>query len=328
MDKAIKTHLEKGKVLSELEKTFLQAAYKGDLKLFSACLAKGVDCNVSDDTVVGGNGRGQTALQTICLSGQHLLLPLILNAPAIDVDKTDKEGNTALHYATAYISSHTPKLHMLLFASLIKKGARINVKNNASETPLSALLQIPNQPAQFCELLIDHGADISVQVPLHNPLNPGNPIVTETIFERAIRYNNPLHLIALLKSPKGITKQALLKALILTKFGYNNGKWGANVWPVAAAAEHQKANFKTMAQILKRYYFTMQGLGFYPPAKHKDEKTGEVIEFDWQTNPNSVHLPLDLAKKIAWHAAKDAPITTCERRCLTILFGAIKPHAS
>lgn len=309
-------------VNSELEKTFLQAAFKGDVTVFSECLAQGVDPNVTDSSVVGGYGRGKTALATICLAGQYLLLPLILNAPTIDVDKADKEGNTALHYAASYTASQTLKLHMLLLTSLIKKGANVNARNNHSETPLSMLLQVTGQPALLGELLIDLGADISLTVPLPNPLNPSNPIVTETIFERVIRNNNPLHLIAFLKSPKGITKPIILKALILTKFGYNTTNWGTHVWPRAIAADHQKANFKAMGGILKRYYLAMQGLGFYAPAKTKDEKTGEITEADWQKNIHSACIPLDLAKKIAWHAAKDGLLSPLERRCLTILFGA------
>lgn len=295
--------LAKAPELSELEKTFLDAAPSGDLLLFSKCLAKGVDCNV----VL--NHEGNTALHQICVLGRYRFLPLILNAPAIDVNKIDKKGNSALHYAATY-NHDSPISHMLLFAWLIKKGANVNAKNNASETPLSELLTTTGHPAELCELLIDHGADISLTVPVPNPLNPSTPIVTETIFERAIRCNNPLHLIAFLKSPKGITKPIILKALVLTKFGHNNGKWGNNIGPKALAEDHLKSNFITMGRMLIRYYFTMQKIGFGIEDKGAD----------WQRNPHSIPIPIDLAKKIAWHSAKDTSFTQFEKSCLTILF--------
>jgi hypothetical protein len=323
MDKSPETRLEKACVLTELEKTFLHAAFSGNTLLFSHCLDKGVDCNVADESIMGGYGRGHTALATICLSGHYLLLPLILNTPGIDVNKTDTEGNTALHYAAIHSATQTPQAHALLFASLIQKGAQVNAQNKCFETPLSLLFTVVGQPAQLSELLIENGADISLSIPFANPVNPEQPIVSETIFERVIRCNNPLHLIALLKSYKGITKPIILKALILTKFGFRNSNWGNTLWPKSLAQENLKANSKTMAQILKRYYNAMQGLGF-------GTKPTEDNDPIWQRHPtpHSVAIPIEIAKKIAWHAAKDSLFTRFEKRCLTILVGETKPHAS
>lgn len=322
MDKSTVTRLEKACVLTELEKTFLQAASSGNTLLFSQCLDKGVDCNVVDEGVSEGYARGFTALATICRSGHYLLLPLLLNAPGIDINKIDTEGNTALHYAAVHSATQTPQAHALLFASLIQRGAKVNAQNKCSETPLSLLFTVVGQPAQLSEFLIENGADINLSIPFPNPVNPDQPIISETIFERAIRCNNPLHLIALLKSYKGITKPIVLKALVLTKFGFKNSNWGNTLWPKALAQKNLQANSKTMAQILKRYYNAMQGLGFgTKPVEGKDPI--------WQRHPtpHSAAIPIEIAKKIAWHAAKDALFTPFEKRCLTVLFGVPQPHA-
>lgn len=300
--------------LSILEKTFLKASFDGDVTLFSECLAKGVDCNISDNNVISGCGHGHTALHAICMSGQYLLLPLILNASGIDVNKTDKEGNTVLHYAANHNASQTSALHALLFALLIKRGANVNAQNKNLETPLSTLLTKVGQPTQLCEMLIDHGADICLTIPYPNPLHPKFPIVYETIFERAIRCNNPLYLFVFLKSTKGITKSTISKALILAKFGFKNSDWGNTLWPKALAQKNLRANFKTMGQILKRYYFTMRTLGF-----ENDNK-----DADWQRNYNSMPVPVEIAKKIAFYAAKDAHFTSFEKGCLIKLFGNTK----
>lgn len=301
-------------VLTVLEQTFFKAINGDDLRLFSECLANGVNCNVV-------NERGITPLQNICSAGKYLLLPLILNASGIDVNKADEDGKTPLHYAAGYWAIQTPIAHVLLMASLIRSGAIINVQDKHGETPLSKLLKLSLQPAILSEFLIDYGADITLTLASPDPLYP---IITETIFEQAIRSNNPEQVIAFLKSVKGITKPVVLKALKLAHFGYNKPEWGSTLWaktPVSVFDNAKmKANFKKMGQILKRYYTTMQGLGFYANAK--------VKESDWEHNQkNSAPMPKDLAKKIAWHSAKNQPFTLHEQKCLIKLFGAKEVHA-
>lgn len=291
---------------TELEKIFFEATHKENTELFSRCLKRGVNCNAVHEA-------GYTALQNICISGRYLLISLILNANDINVDQIDQEGQTALHYAAWHGADETPKLHALLMASLIQKGANINARSKNQETPLSILLKTFGQPTILSELLIDHGADINLTLVAPSPLNP---IITETIFEQAIRSNNPERLLAFLKSAKGITKPVILKALTLTRFGYNKPQWGRTLWPKTSDTNFEdkklKANFKKMEQMLRCYYFTMQGLGFYDTTAQ---------EVDWHRNPKSKQIPADLAKKIAWHAVKQAPFDSHEKKCLLILFG-------
>lgn len=298
-------------ILTLLEQTFLKASEKGELKLFQECLKKGVNCNVA-------NEHGYTSLHYICAGGHYQLLRLILKDNAIDVNKTDENGDTPLHCAMRYLNRQTPALHAILIASLIQKGAKVNAQNNALETPLSTILSIFAQNALAIEILIEHGADITMTLALPNP---SKPIIKELIFEKAIRTAHHEYLLAVLKATKGITKSMIIKGLILTKFGYNNPNWGNSLWPNALHASTLKNYFKKMGQILMQYFITMQGLGF--ATKPTQDKKSE-----WEANRNSAPFPLEIAKTIAWYSVKDIKFSIQEKKSLTILFGAQKLHVS
>ncbi|XP_045461458.1 putative ankyrin repeat protein RF_0381 isoform X2 [Harmonia axyridis] len=90
----------------------------------------------------------------------HLLL-----TNGADVNATNIEGNTALHYAAR-------KKNLNILESLIKHGAKVDVKNSAGSTPLSILCNNYHCYLYCLLLLLKRKADINVvdnvgNTPLH-----------------------------------------------------------------------------------------------------------------------------------------------------------------
>ena len=267
---------------TELEELFMQATYKSDVETFRQCLAKKVDCNMAS------NEWGYTPLHNICISGRYTLLDLILKEPGINVNQAEAGGLTPLHYAAIHFELYSPEKHYQMLIKLIKKGAIVNAPDKKGITPLSELLNSRFQYSWLAECLIDHGADVSIVVN------------GETIFEKAIRTGNPEHIKAFLKANKGINKPVIMKSLILAKKGFLDPQWGFSLWfnGVFNSSDlaQGKKRFAQIGRILLRYYYTMQNLGFEHSEVHE--------RMDWHRSANSIPVPTEIGKLIAYHAAR------------------------
>jgi len=74
----------------------------------------------------------------------------------VDINKCDKDGNTALHVATGMIESRSIMIHILL-----DRGAAPNVLNRRGQSPLRTAVSLGHH--RIIPILIEAGADVNEQ---------------------------------------------------------------------------------------------------------------------------------------------------------------------
>jgi hypothetical protein len=141
------------------------------------------------------NENNQSLLSIASQNGQIDMVQLLIDK-GIDINASDKEGNTALHMAAinghkdiaqllvaegADINSRNKDGHTPLFASikfrqkniaefLLNEGAKIDISTNYGNSPLVAA--ISNDMIEIAEMLISKGANLNTQnVDGHTPLH-------------------------------------------------------------------------------------------------------------------------------------------------------------
>ena len=154
----------------KINKALIDAARIGDEWVVEYLLKKGADPN---DKTMETTPLIENAMQGYehCLYGDVLIsadvIKLLLKAGA-DVNTTDKEGRTALHYASGdqkckvfvmtpgYPKPHPTQQHDSIMIALIEGGADMNIQDNDGNTPL-ILAAIHNNSAGM-KILLRYGA--------------------------------------------------------------------------------------------------------------------------------------------------------------------------
>ena len=104
----------------------------GDFEEVRAALTRGEDVNW-----VGGlwgtitNYHSQTGLMLAVMKGHNCIVTLLLEQPKVDLNLTDPEGYTALHYAAQYDNVEAVRL---LLADL--RLNTVNLKDRYGKTPV------------------------------------------------------------------------------------------------------------------------------------------------------------------------------------------------
>jgi ankyrin repeat protein len=79
----------------------------------------------------------------------------------VDIDATDEGGMTALHHAASYtakpFSDYNKRTNFNLTMMLLRKGANVEIRDNAGRTPL--FMAAANEDESMCRILLANGAD-------------------------------------------------------------------------------------------------------------------------------------------------------------------------
>ncbi|KAF2033016.1 ankyrin [Setomelanomma holmii] len=159
------------------------------------------------------DSRRFTPLHYACRSGTRKVLEVILES-SVDVDALDQHGRTPLMLLLAFTkwrTRHTPGDAVLMFNTLVSKGASIHAKDSAGYQPIHYAL-IAMDPA-ILQTLCDLGADLvapaeELKTPLHvlaegriSSMNTGNlrfkndELKLEGYSEKYHTYQTPLDLV-------------------------------------------------------------------------------------------------------------------------------------
>ncbi|EWZ86563.1 hypothetical protein FOWG_10125 [Fusarium oxysporum f. sp. lycopersici MN25] len=126
------------------------AVYFNRLTWIKRLLKSGIDIN-------SRSSNGQTALHWAAIHGRHKLLTYLVQKSA-DTNIQDKSGDTALH--KLLMGPTTEGLRAV--RSLIRGGARIDLKGSKGLTPLSSAIRYG--PTSIALLLIKSQKDVNVKV--------------------------------------------------------------------------------------------------------------------------------------------------------------------
>ena len=128
---------------------FLELCASGDLEGVRAAVARGQDVNAN-----GGDGRNMTGLMVLLLCGHNSLVELLLQQPSLDMNLSDRHGDTALHYGV--LRDNVTGLRMLL------GDPRMNSVNKRSHTGNTALMVAVIKGSVECvrELVRVEGVDL------------------------------------------------------------------------------------------------------------------------------------------------------------------------
>jgi uncharacterized protein len=129
------------------------------------------------------NEGGGNLLMIAVREGHTDVMQLLLNSrssnnqPAVDVNATDADGDTALHMAAC-------KDRTEVAALLLQHCAAVNAPNNRGYTPLALAAAVCS--AEFVQLLLDAGADLTGDSPvLHVAIrNSKGPAVLQLLLEQ------------------------------------------------------------------------------------------------------------------------------------------------
>ena len=139
----------RGIFFKKYDKELLTAAKKGNTELINLLIAAGADVN----KVHGWWIFSDTPLTGAAVNGKAESIKCLLQAPGIDVNKGDKDGNTPLYQAAYH--GHTECVKLLIAA-----GADVNKAYEYSDnTPLSWAAR--NGHTECVKLLIAAGADVN-----------------------------------------------------------------------------------------------------------------------------------------------------------------------
>jgi len=154
-------------------------------------LSKGADAHVQDS-------KGATPIAYATTEEKYQLL----KDAGADINATDADGNTALHYLAK--RGYGPSV-----AFMIKLGARVNIRNNHYETALHCVIGGCNFNKKNMYALLDAGVEIEAQndeneTALHLTAVESNDIATNALCQNNANVlaqdkngNTPLHLAAM-----------------------------------------------------------------------------------------------------------------------------------
>jgi ankyrin repeat protein len=129
---------------------------EGETVLYLACrvrdedivrmlVAAGADVNVADKD-------GETPLHEACITGVYGIVTTLLHASAIDVNKVNAQGETALLVAAGSPRGYVPEI----VEALIRAGADVNKADNTGKSPLAVALLLNR--TDIADVLIRAGA--------------------------------------------------------------------------------------------------------------------------------------------------------------------------
>ncbi|PUU81954.1 ankyrin repeat-containing domain protein [Tuber borchii] len=124
--------------------------------LVQLLLSKGHDINN-----IGGGSYFATALHEAVSCGNHTLIFLFLTNPALDLNKLDIDGKTALHIALEWDDLEAVQL-------LHAAGADLEITNKSGRTAL--LLACHYKHKGIIEFLIRNGANVNARLPVGTDL--------------------------------------------------------------------------------------------------------------------------------------------------------------
>jgi ankyrin repeat protein len=134
--------------------------------------------------VVATSARAQSPLADRIQAGDRAAA-LALIASGADVNQTQPDGTTPLHWATYRVDQE-------LVAALLKRGARASVVNRFGASPLAEAVRVAN--VDLARLLLDAGADANAanedgQTPLMLAARTGNVAVARLLVQRGADVN-------------------------------------------------------------------------------------------------------------------------------------------
>ena len=170
----------------QLYDELLDAIMEDSKELVEKYIAKGADVNA------GGKGQDQTVLSLATIMGNKDIVEILVNNPAIDLNKKDCAYNsTALHYAAIegkklnkvsyllidagadvnsldYLGSTAlhhavSKANIPLVKELINKGADTNIKNNKGKTALDLIEDIRKDINNTSPDIINEGRNLDLK---------------------------------------------------------------------------------------------------------------------------------------------------------------------
>jgi ankyrin repeat protein len=136
------------------EGEFVDAAACGDLAGVSTLLESK---DLSADVINKVDKDGRTAFHYACLNDDVPLLTILLAEPRVDVCKVSPKGDTGLHMSSLYAA--------LEAMALLKADGRIalDAQNNYGETPLHLCAGSGDKGAsKAASLLLDWGASLTI----------------------------------------------------------------------------------------------------------------------------------------------------------------------
>ncbi|XP_050418548.1 ankyrin repeat domain-containing protein 24 [Patella vulgata] len=128
--------------------TFLEACLDSDIEAIQAIIEE----NPTEDEINERDRSGRTGMSHICAAGLYPAIDILSDAPEIDINIPDKEGNSPLIFAAQ--AGHTDVVRLLLQEY---KGIRID---HANKLGFTALMKAAIQGRTDCSrLLLYAGAD-------------------------------------------------------------------------------------------------------------------------------------------------------------------------
>ena len=133
---------------------------------------------------LAGSAQAQSSLADRIQSGDRRAA-LELLAKGVDVNQTQADGTTPLHWAVYRFDRE-------LVQTLLKKGARVNAVNRYGSSPLSEAVRVAN--LEITEMLLEAGADANVenedgQTPLMLAARTGNVALATRLVQRGADIN-------------------------------------------------------------------------------------------------------------------------------------------
>jgi ankyrin repeat protein len=128
---------------SQLDKAFIQSAYKGNLEEVKVLVAKGADVNLQDQ-------KKRTPLILAAYNGHTEVVEFLIGKGA-DVNAGDSDRQTALLYASKRSFNETAAL-------LLEKGADVNAQSRKKGITALMIAAVADNE-ELVRMLLDHGAD-------------------------------------------------------------------------------------------------------------------------------------------------------------------------
>lgn len=157
------------------------AVEKGSVPMTRLLLHLGADPNLKDH-------QGWTALHIACYHGLYEVCSLLLAHADTGVLALSRDNTLAIHYlfAREHASFEPPPLFTKVLEDMIARGAPVDGRTRAGETPLMRAAFRGHVPG--CVELLHHGAsvhavDVEGSTPLHHAVRGGHPNVAAVLLE-------------------------------------------------------------------------------------------------------------------------------------------------
>ena len=162
------------------DQSFWRLCRVGDIEGVQAAINNGADVNEIDQKT----GLGCTGLMNAIVRGHNSLVQLLLQQPKIDINKVNRLGYSALHFAV--IEDNDKEMAALL----AKRGlVTINQKNIYGRTPIMEAVHC-NAVNCFQLLLTDPRVDLDTRDNLQrSPQEPTFEVMEELLEDKTIKFS-------------------------------------------------------------------------------------------------------------------------------------------